>query len=58
MLKAIAFSTNELFMAMHLYPDQNFSEPSMVQINRFEAMYKQIPAINTMVAVLLFQNIL
>ncbi len=45
-------------MAMHLYPDQNFSEPSMVQINRLEAMYKQIPAINTVVAVLLFQNIL
>ncbi|KZR63816.1 hypothetical protein PMIT1327_02175 [Prochlorococcus marinus str. MIT 1327] len=45
-------------MAMHLYPDQNLSEPSMVQINRLESMYKQIPAINTMVAVLLFQNIL
>ncbi|KZR73748.1 hypothetical protein PMIT1320_02344 [Prochlorococcus marinus str. MIT 1320] len=45
-------------MAMHLYPNQNFIEPRMIQINRLKAMYKQIPAINTMVPILLFQNIL
>ncbi len=43
---------------MHLYPDQSLSEPSMVQINRLEAIYKQMLAIKTVVAVLLFQNIL
>jgi len=46
-------------MAMHPYPDQNFrDEPSMVPLHRLEAMYKQILAINTVVAVLPFQIIL
>ncbi len=46
-------------MAMHPYPDQNFSnETNMVPIHRLEDMYKQIIAINTEAAVLLFQSIL